>query len=86
VTVLGYLWLNHFSDLNYDHRLGALSAAASAIAFPGPCTVHHIPDPAKMGDYAPGFDRILVFIMAFGAATIAVGSLYGFRVSRSRTF
>ena len=31
--VLGYLWLNCFSDLDYDHRLGGLSAAASAVAF-----------------------------------------------------
>src|ERR1700733_15520830 len=31
--VLGYLWLNCFTDLNYDHRLAGLSAAASAIAF-----------------------------------------------------
>ena len=27
--VLGYLWLNCFSDLDYDHRLAGLSAAAS---------------------------------------------------------
>ena len=31
--VLGYLWLNPFTDLQYDHRLTALSAAASAVAF-----------------------------------------------------
>src|ERR1700733_6504333 len=31
--ILGYLWLNCFTDLNYDHRTAALSAAASAIAF-----------------------------------------------------
>jgi hypothetical protein len=31
--ILGYLWLNCFTDLNYDHRLAGLSAAASAVAF-----------------------------------------------------
>src|SRR5262249_24979557 len=31
--VLGYLWLNLFSDMNYDHGLAGLSAAASAVAF-----------------------------------------------------
>ena len=31
--VLGYLWLNCFTDLTYDHRSAALSAAASAVAF-----------------------------------------------------
>src|SRR5262245_42243293 len=33
VMVLGYLWLNQFSGLSYNHRLSALSAAASAVAF-----------------------------------------------------
>jgi hypothetical protein len=31
--IVGYLWLNSFTDLHYDHRLSGLSAAASAIAF-----------------------------------------------------
>jgi hypothetical protein len=31
--VLGYLWLNCFTDLNYDHRLAGFAAAAAAIAF-----------------------------------------------------
>jgi hypothetical protein len=31
--ILSYLWLNCFSESNYDHRLGGLSAAASGIAF-----------------------------------------------------
>jgi hypothetical protein len=31
--ILGYLWLNCFTDLNCNHRLAGLSAAASAVAF-----------------------------------------------------
>ena len=31
--IAGYLWLNCFSDLNYDHQLAGLSAAISAVAF-----------------------------------------------------
>ena len=31
--LLGYLWINCFSDLRYDHRLAGFSAAASAVAF-----------------------------------------------------
>jgi hypothetical protein len=30
--VLGYLWVGCFSDFDYNHRLGGVSAAASAIA------------------------------------------------------
>src|SRR5947208_2472181 len=33
LMITGYLWLNHFSELIYNHRLAALSAAASAIFF-----------------------------------------------------
>ena len=33
MMVVGYLWLNYFSDSFYNHRLSALSAAASALAF-----------------------------------------------------
>jgi hypothetical protein len=80
MAVLGYLWLNHFSDLNYDHRLGAFSAAASAIAFLVPVLFITSPIRQRWVITPRVFDRILVFIMALGAATIAVGSLYGFRV------
>jgi len=31
MMVAGYLWLNHFSEFGYNHRLSALSAAASAV-------------------------------------------------------
>src|SRR5882762_8898162 len=30
---LGYLWLNSFSDLAYNHQLAGFSAAASTVAF-----------------------------------------------------
>jgi hypothetical protein len=30
--LLGYLWLNCFTDLKYDHRLAGLSAMVSAVA------------------------------------------------------
>src|SRR5882672_6181680 len=31
--VTGYLWLNYFSEFNYNHQLTGFSAAASAIVF-----------------------------------------------------
>jgi len=79
VTVLGYLWLNHFSDLNYDHRLGALSAAASAIAFLVlHCSSH--PRSGKDGDYAPGVRPDSRLYHGIRRSHDCVGSLYGFRV------
>src|SRR5260370_3539188 len=33
IMILGYLWLNCFSDLIYNHQLAGLSAASSAVGF-----------------------------------------------------
>jgi hypothetical protein len=72
--------LNHFSDLDYDHRLGALSAAVSAIAFLAPALF--ITSPVRQIYLIPprAFDRVLIFILLLGAATIAVSALYGFKI------
>jgi hypothetical protein len=77
--ILGYLWLNCFSDLNYDHRLAGFSAAASAAAFllsalfvPLPISRPYVLSPR-------GFDRLLSFILLLAVVTIAVGAIYNFR-------
>src|SRR5262249_24572894 len=78
--VLGYLWLNLFSDLNYDHRLAGLSAAASAIAFLMPALF--ITSPLRQAYSIPAlvFDRLLTAALFIGAATVAIGSLYNFKI------
>jgi hypothetical protein len=77
--ILGYLWLNCFSDLNYDHRLSGLSAAASAIAFLVPALLvsSPIPQPYTMSSVA--FDRLLTWILVLTVPTIAIGAAYNFR-------
>ncbi len=45
--ILGYLWLNPFSDLQYNHRLAGLSAAASAVAFLLPALIHIVARSAR---------------------------------------
>jgi hypothetical protein len=78
--ILGYLWLDVFSDFTYNHALTGFSAAASAIAFLLPalfiCSPVRqicIPSPAA-------FDRLLTGILVLGTATIAAGASYNFRL------
>lgn len=77
--VLGYLWLNFFSDLNYDHRLSGLSAAASAVAFLIPALVITSPVRQRFKISAKVFDRLLTLILVLAAATIAISATYNFR-------
>lgn len=78
-VVLGYLWLNAYSDLNYNHRLGAVSAIASWIAFAAPVLLIRRPFRQIFAIPAAAFDRLLTLILAIGAATVAVGALYSFK-------
>jgi hypothetical protein len=57
--VLGYLWLNCFSDLDYDHRLFGLSAAISAIAFLLPALLITAPIRQIYAMSATAFDGFL---------------------------
>jgi hypothetical protein len=80
IVVLGYLWLNSFSDLDYDHRLGGLSAVASWIAFAAPALLIRRPIKQSFSIAPAMFDRVLTLILAIGAATVAVSAFYSFKV------
>ncbi|MGO8911184.1 MAG: hypothetical protein ACLQDM_17945 [Bradyrhizobium sp.] len=78
--VLGYLWLNPFTDLQYDHRLTALSAAASAIAFLLPALFITAPIRQIHPMTPRSFDRLLTGILILSALVIAIGATYNFRL------
>ena len=78
--VLSYLWLNCFTDLNYDHRLAGLSAAASTVAFLIPVLFITTPLRQLYVLTASDFDRILMVILLLGAAVVAIGATYNFRL------
>ena len=80
IIVLGYLWLNSFSDLEYDHRLGGLSAAASWIAFAAPALLIRQPIRRTFSIAPVTFDRALTLILAIGAATVVISASYSFKV------
>ena len=78
--VLGYLWLNCFTDLNYDHLSAALSAAASTVAFLVPALLIVAPIRQTFVLSAPALDRLSTCILLLAAAVIAVGASYNFRL------
>jgi hypothetical protein len=78
--ISGYLWLNCFTDLNYDHVSAGLSAALSAIAFllPALFIVSPLDQIYTMSHRA--FDRLLTLALLLAAAAIAAGAFYNFRL------
>ena len=78
--VLGYVWLNNFTDLVYDHRLAAFSAAASAIAFMLPTLFISAPIRQVFVLSERGFDRLLLAILLISVAIVLSGASYNFRL------
>jgi hypothetical protein len=78
--VLGYLWLNRFTDLSYDHRLAGFSAAASVVAFLLPALFITSPVRQIHTLTARSFDRLLTCILLLSIAITAVGAIYDFRI------
>jgi hypothetical protein len=77
--ILGYLWLNCFTDLNYDHRLAVLFAAVSAVAFLLPALFISSSIRQICPLTALSFDRLLTFLLIFSIAIIATGAAYNFQ-------
>jgi hypothetical protein len=78
--ILGYLWLNCFSDLAYDHQLAGLSAAASAIAFLIPALLISSPIKQVYALSERALENTLRVILLFSIATIVLGASYDFRL------
>jgi len=78
--ISGYLWLNSFTDLSYDHRLATLSAAASAATFFLPALFIVSPITQAYALSANAFDRLLTLILLLAVAVIITGAQYNFRV------
>jgi hypothetical protein len=78
--ISGYLWLNCFTDLNYDHALAGLSAAVSAMALLVPALFIVSP----LGHVHPmsvrAFDRLLNLLLLLAAAIVAAGAFHNFRI------
>lgn len=78
--VLGFLWLNTFSKFDYDHRLAAVSAAASAALFLLPALSINAPVRQALVLSPRAVELLLKFILALALGTIIAASFYNFRL------
>jgi hypothetical protein len=78
--IFSYLWINCFSTLEYDHRLGGISAAVSAIVFLVPALFIRSPIRQRFVLSNKILGRLLMVILLFAAATVAVAAGYNFRL------
>src|SRR3954453_5649951 len=65
--LLSYLWINCFSNLDYDHRLAGLSAAVSAVAFLLPALLITFPIRQTFVLSAKALDLVLGLILVLAA-------------------
>jgi hypothetical protein len=80
--IVGYLWLNRFSEFDYNHSLAGLSAAVSAVAFLLPALFISSPIRQVCTLSLTVLDRLLALIFLLGLVTIAIGASYNFRFVR----
>ncbi|MBR0694878.1 hypothetical protein JQ553_16820 [Bradyrhizobium lablabi] len=78
--VLGFLWMNSFTRFNYNHGLGALSAAVSAIVFLLPAMLINTSAKQIFVLSRRDFERLLDLILLITVATFAVASIYHFKL------
>ena len=78
--VLGFLWLNIFSEATYNHKLSGLSAAMSAIAFLMPALFIRSPLPRIWTLSQQALTRLLNLILIAAAAIVIASASYNFRL------
>lgn len=80
VMIVGFLFLNVFTDRNYNHQLAAASAIASAIAFLLPALFLNRPFISRFTLSQRAFDALLTSILFLALLTILAGAAYNFFV------
>ncbi|SFP69686.1 hypothetical protein SAMN05216330_109154 [Bradyrhizobium sp. Ghvi] len=80
IMILGYLWLNAFAPLQYDHVLSGISAAVSAVAFLLPALLIRSRLSQVYVLSIRSVDRLLITIFITAVATIAAGAKYNFKL------
>ena len=80
IMMLGFLWLNAFAPLQYNHLLSGISAAVSAVAFLLPALLILSPVSQIYALSIRSVDRLLIAIVLVAIATIAAGARYNFKL------
>lgn len=79
-VILGFIWLNCFSEFRYDHDVAGLSAVASLIALLLPALFINSPFEQRRHVVPPrAFEHLLTAILILAGLTIIIGSTYNFR-------
>jgi hypothetical protein len=77
--VVGYLWFNFFSDLDYNRVLAGLSAAISLVVFLLPALGISSPIRQIFTMSPRAFERLLMLVLLLCLVTGAVGAGYNFK-------
>lgn len=80
IMILGYTWLNFFSDLDYNHALAGISAPTSALSFLLPALLINHPFRQVHVLSTSAVDRLLTLILLIAIATISASAQYSFKL------
>ncbi|QIO32741.1 hypothetical protein [Bradyrhizobium sp. 1(2017)] len=78
--ILGFLWIDVFSEYSYPRLLAGISAALSLVLFLLPVLFVRAPLRQPVALTAAWFKHLLTLILVISIATIAVASTYNFRL------
>lgn len=78
--ILGFLWIDVFSDYNYPRLLAGVSAALALVLFLMPILFIRAPLRQFVTLSNARFEHLLTLILAVSIATIAAASTYNFRL------
>jgi hypothetical protein len=79
--ILGFLWIDVFTQYQYEHRLAGFSAAVSLLLFLMPALLIRAPF-KRVYELSPqALERLLKFALILAVTTIAVASSYNFRLT-----
>ncbi|MGY3576870.1 hypothetical protein [Bradyrhizobium sp. USDA 4504] len=76
--VLSFLWLNCFSDLDYNHTLAGISAFVSGALFLLPALFWTRPLSIDFRLSLAAFDKLLVVLLCFASVAVFAGARYSF--------
>ena len=79
--ILGFVWIDVFTQYQYEHRLAGFSAAVSLLLFLMPALLIRAPL-KRIYELSPqALERLLKLALILAAATIAIASSYNFRLT-----
>ena len=76
--IIGFFWITYFTGQLYDHTLARWSAAASLLLFLLPVLFQTAASPRPLMLSQRGLDRLILGLLGFSFAILAIGASYGF--------